>query len=119
MMSPPHLGQVLSCGLGCVFLHCLIYSCVVVGAAVEGAAAALARPDLDDVAAALGAGHAERDGASVLARGVAGAGEELAEAAGLDDHGLAALVAGDVGLLDLRGGAALAEILGALALGVA
>src|SRR5262249_43121048 len=76
-------------------------------------------PDLDDVAAALRARDAERDGPRVLAAGVAGAREELAEAAGLDDHRLAALVADDRRLAHDRGGAILPGILRALALGVA
>src|SRR5690349_21186887 len=50
---------------------------------------------------ALGALDPERDGARALARGIGGAGEELAEPAGLDDHGRAAqmalLVGGPVG----------------------
>src|SRR5262249_511371 len=40
-------------------------------------------------------------------------------AAGLDDHRLAALVTGDVGLADGRGGAVLGQVPGPLALGVA
>src|SRR5262249_61726727 len=42
---------------------------------------------------ALGALDAERDGAGALACGGRGAGQELAEPAGLDDHGRAAQVA--------------------------
>src|ERR1700722_5126231 len=70
----------------------------VVRAAVERAPAALLRADLEEVAAALGAGHADGDGTRVLARGVARARDELAESPGLDDHGLAALVACDARL---------------------
>src|SRR5712692_10327592 len=47
--------------------------------------------------AALRALHAERDGAGMLAGRIAGAGEELAVAAGLDHHGRAALLADLVG----------------------
>src|SRR6185312_8505662 len=68
---------------------------------------------------ALRAGDAERHGARVLARGVAGARQELAEAARLDHHRLAALVADDVRLADRGGRAVQGEILGPLALGVA
>src|SRR5437762_1834478 len=65
-------------------------------ATVEGAPALGAT--LGEVAdATLGALDAERDGLRVLALGVAGAGQEFAEAARLDDHGRAAFLADLVG----------------------
>src|SRR5690349_15230701 len=69
----------------------------VVGAAVERLGAALLAAHLHDVAAALGARHAERHRPSRLASRIVAAREELAVAAALDDHLLAALLAVVVG----------------------
>src|SRR6187402_1777539 len=72
----------------------------VAGAAVERLGTALLRAHLDDVATALGARHAERHRARRLAGRVVAARQELAVAAALDDHLLAALLAVVVGQLD-------------------
>ena len=71
----------------------------IVVTAVEDIAAA--GFSLNDLAAALRADGAgiNNKGLCVLALRVAGAGEELAVAAGLDDHHAAAFFAGDVGLV--------------------
>src|SRR5262249_39399676 len=88
-------------------------------AAVEGLAALLLRTHLDDVATALRAGHAERDRARVLARGIPRAREELAVPPAADDHGLSALVAIDARIARLRPALAVrAEVARVLALRV-
>src|SRR4051812_730312 len=84
----------------------------VVGAAVERPRALLLGADLDDVARALGARHAERHGLGVLALRITAAGQELAVTTGLDDHRLFALVA-DVVRHSVHGG--LAVFLGQIA----
>src|SRR5205823_7219040 len=93
----------------------------VVRASVEALAASSARLDLDDVAAALRAIDADGHGLGIFAPRVAGARQKLAVATGLDDHGLAAIVAFVVGHADGHGRRALAvgpEVLRGLALRV-
>src|SRR6185436_925772 len=92
----------------------------VVRAAVEAAATAPARFDLDDVPSAFGAGDAERDRLGVLTTGVTGARQELAVAARLDHHRLAALVALVIGDANRERGRAraVAQVLRDLALRV-
>src|SRR5690606_29476829 len=65
----------------------------VVGAAVERLPAARARLGGEAAAALARARHAQGDGLGALALGIGGAGQERAETAPLDAHGLAALVA--------------------------
>src|SRR5580765_5832379 len=88
----------------------------VIRAPVEGLSTALLRADLDDVAAALGARHAQRYRLGVLALRVAGARQELAVTTVADRHRLTALVA--LVVRELRNLGLLAffvEVLGVLA----